>query len=80
MVLGGDLYLCGGVIWIYGIDFIIVISFWDIDKYSKEFDMWEKVVELDIERYVCGVVVVGKIYIVYLVCWFNVLLVNWEKF
>lgn len=80
VAVGGDLYLCGGATRTHGTDFTTATSLRDIDKYSKEFDMWEKVAELDTERHACGAAAVGKIHTVYLVCWLNVLLVNWEKF
>lgn len=79
VAVGGDLYLCGGATRTHGTDFTTATSLRDIDKYSKEFDMWEKVAELDTERHACGAAAVGKIRTVYLVCWLNVLLVNWKK-
>lgn len=80
MAVGGDLYLCGGATRTHGTDFTTAASLRDIDKYRKEFDMWEKVAELDTERHACGGAAVGKIHTMYLVFWLDLLLVNWEKF
>lgn len=66
VAVGGDLYLCGGATRTHGTDFTTAASLRDIDKYSKKFDMWEKVAELDTERHACGGAAVGKIHTIYL--------------